>query len=305
MIPFLFRRLLLMLLTLFTVVSLTFLLMRLAPGNPFSADRKIPPSILQELESKYGLSGTIGQQYRSYLKDVIRGDLRISTKYRDWSVNEILSQTLPVSMALGSAAFCLTLLIGISLGSFAALYQGQWQDRSFMFIALLGISIPSYILAPLFILFFGLHLGWLPVAGFGNWDQWILPVFCLALPFSASVARLVRTSLLDVLTQDFIRTARSKGLAESQIIIRHALRVALLPVLSYAGPLAANLLTGSMVVEQIFKIPGMGPFFINSVLNRDLFVVGGIVLVFSLILMSLNLFVDLLYTVLDRRIKLS
>lgn len=305
MTAFILRRLGLMLLTLFAVVSLTFLLMRLAPGNPFSADRKIPESILQELEARYGLSGSFSDQYFSYLKDILQGDLRISTKYRDWSVNEILAQTLPISMSLGFAAFLLALSLGILLGSLAALYQGNWQDRSLMFVALLGISIPSYILAPLFILIFGLHLGWLPVAGFGNLDQFVLPVFCLALPFSASVARLVRTSLLEVLTQDFIRTARSKGLEESKIIIRHALRVALLPILSYAGPLAANLLTGSMVVEQIFKIPGMGPFFISSVLNRDLFVVGGIVLVFSLILMSLNLIVDILYTFLDRRIKLS
>lgn len=302
---FFIRRLGLMILTLWAVISLTFFLMRLAPGNPFSADRKIPDSILRELESRYGLSGNMFEQYLSYLGDVLQGDLRISTKYRDWSVNEILAQTLPISMTIGIGAFFITLSLGILLGSLAALYQGKWQDRSLMLIALLGISIPSYILAPLFILIFGLHLGWLPVAGFGSFDQLLLPLFCLSLPFSASVARLVRTSLLEVLTQDFIRTARAKGLEESKIIIRHALRVALLPVLSYSGPLAANLLTGSMVVEQIFKIPGMGPFFVNSVLNRDLFVVGGIVIVFSLILMTLNLFVDFLYTFLDRRIKLS
>lgn len=305
MFTFILRRLLLAIPVLFAVISLTFLLMRLTPGNPFSADRAIPPAVLKKLEAKYQLNGTLWQQYTGYLADLARGDLRLSTKYLNRSVNEILAQTLPVSITLGSLAFVLSLLSGIVLGSYAAIHHNHWQDRVAMLTALLGISLPSFILAPLFILVFAIYLPIFPVAGWGDIDQIVLPAICLSLPFSATIARLMRTSMLEVLRLDFVRTARAKGLPERVVIYRHALKVAILPVVSYSGPLAASILTGSIVVEQIFKIPGLGPFFINSVLNRDLFMVGGTVLVYSIALILFNIVVDVLYFVLDRRIKLD
>ncbi len=305
MFTFILRRLLLAIPVLFVVISLTFLLMRLTPGNPFSADRAIPPAVLKKLEAKYQLDGTLWQQYTGYLSDLARGDLRLSTKYLNRSVNEILAQTLPVSATLGSLAFVIALGSGVVLGSYAAVHQNGWQDRAAMFTALLGISLPAFILAPLAILLFAIYLPLFPVAGWGDLDQIVLPAICLALPFAATIARLMRTSMLEVLRLDFVRTARAKGLPEHVVIFRHALKVAILPVVSYSGPLAASILTGSIVVEQIFKIPGLGPFFINSVLNRDLFMVGGTVLVYSVALILFNIVVDVLYFVLDRRIKLD
>lgn len=305
MFTFILRRLLLAIPVLFVVISLTFLLMRLTPGNPFSADRAIPPAVLKKLEAKYQLNGTLWQQYTGYLSDLARGDLRLSTKYLNRSVNEILAQTLPVSATLGSLAFVIALGSGVVLGAYAAVHQNAWQDRAAMLTALLGISLPAFILAPLAILFFAIYLPLFPVAGWGDFDQIVLPAICLALPFAATIARLMRTSMLEVLRLDFVRTARAKGLPEHVVIFRHALKVAILPVVSYSGPLAASILTGSIVVEQIFKIPGLGPFFINSVLNRDLFMVGGTVLVYSVALILFNIVVDVLYFVLDRRIKLD
>lgn len=302
---FLIRRVCSVAWVLFIVISLTFLMMRLTPGNPFSADRKIPENILRQLEARYKLDGTLQQQFFSYWKDVCRGDLRMSTKYQNRRVNEILAQTLPVSMTLGLCALALTLTLGILAGVLSALFHGYWLDRAAMMAALLGISIPVYVLAPLLILLAAIQWRWLPVAGWGSLDQLVLPVICLAVPFAAGVARLMRTSMLEVLQQDFVRTARAKGLSTSQVIRHHVLKVALLPIVSYSGPLAANLLTGSIVVEQIFQIPGVGPFFVNSVLNRDLFVVGGVVIVYSLLLITLNLAVDIAYTMLDRRIRLT
>lgn len=305
MFTFILRRLLLAIPVLFVVISLTFLLMRLTPGNPFSADRAIPERILHKLEAKYKLDGTLWQQYSRYMWDIAHGDLRDSTRYFSRSVNEILGQTLPVSATLGGLAFLIALGTGVILGSYAAVHHNQWQDRVAMLTALLGISLPSFILAPLLILLLCMIVPVLPVAGWGSIDQIILPAFCLSLPFSAAIARLMRTSMLEVLRLDFVRTARAKGLPERTVIFRHALKVAILPVVSYCGPLAASILTGSIVVEQIFKIPGLGPFFINSVLNRDLFMVGGTVLVYSITLILFNLIVDVLYFVLDRRIKLT
>jgi ABC-type dipeptide/oligopeptide/nickel transport system permease component len=302
---FFIRRTLLGLVTLFAVISLTFLMMRLMPGGPFDKERKLPPAIEKNLLARYRLDGTLWEQYRGYIADVARGDLRLSTKYRNRSVNEILAQTLPVSMALGATAFVLALGLGITLGSVAAVRRGAWPDHAAMLVAVLSISIPTFVIAPLAILVFAIHWTLLPVAGWGGPRYLVLPAVCLALPYAAYVARLTRNSLLDVLQQDFIRTARAKGLAETQVVVRHALKVALLPVLSFSGPLAANLLTGSLVVEEIFKVPGVGAFFVNGVLNRDLFMVGGAVIVYSMLLIVFNFVVDALYTLLDRRIRLT
>ena len=305
MIPFILRRILFALPVLFLVATLSFLLMRLAPGSPFTKERAIPAAILRQLEVRYNLNGSLPQQYGGYLRDLAHGDLGLSTQYRNRTVNEIIGQTLPVSLTVGAAAFAIALGVGIWAGTYAAVRHNRAGDRAAMTGALLGISLPVFVIAPLAILLFGVGLRWVPVAGWGTPRQLILPALCLGLPFAAAVARLMRTSLLEVLGQDFIRTARAKGQTEGKIVYRHALRVALLPVVSYAGPLAANLLTGSIVIETIFALPGIGPFFVNSVLNKDVFMVGGIVLLYSTLLIFFNLVVDVLYAVLDRRVRIS
>ena len=266
MIAFLLRRALASLFVLFTVATLTFLLVRAMPGSPFSTERALPEATLRQVEAKYDLSGTRFEQLFHYYGHLGRGDLGPSTQYWNRTVNEIVAQSLPVSLTVGAAAF---------------------------------------VLAPLLVLLLGVWLEWLPIVGWGGPQELILPAFCLAAPFAASVARLMRTSLLEVLNQDFVRTARAKGLPEYRVVYGHALKVAILPVLSYAGPLAANLLTGSIVIESLFAIPGIGPFFVNSVLNKDVFMVGGIVLTYSVLLILFNLLVDVAYAALDKRIRLS
>ncbi len=293
-----------MLLVLFCVVSITFFLIRLAPGGPFDRERKIPPQIEKALLAKYQLDGPLWQQYTSYLRDLLRGDLRLSTKYRSRTVNELLAQTLPVTATLGIAAFCIATFGGITLGGWAATRRGTVGETAAMLVSLLAISVPTFVVGPLLILIFSLRLGWLPVGGLSSPGALILPALTLAGPYVAYIARLTRTSMLEVLGQDFVRTARAKGLSEFQVVSKHAAKVAILPVVSFLGPLAANLLTGSIVVETIFNIPGAGGFFVNSIQNRDGFLLGGVVIVYCALLVLLNLVVDLAYTWLDRRIKL-
>ena len=299
----LLRRLRALVLVLFCVVSITFVLIRLSPGGPFDGERKIPPAIEQQLLAKYKLDGSLWEQYSGYLSDLVRGDLRLSTKYRNRSVNEILAQTLPVTLCLGGVAFLLASVGGIWLGTLAAMHRHTWRDYGAMFLALAAISLPAYIVGPLLILVFGLDLRWLPVGGWGNWQELILPAVTLAAPAMAAIARVMRGSMVETLQQDFVRTARAKGLRESAVVYRHALRIAVLPVVSYLGPLAAHLLTGSIIVETIFHIPGAGGFFVNSILNRDGFLLGGMVIVYCVLLVLFNLAVDLTYGLLDRRIR--
>jgi oligopeptide transport system permease protein len=300
------RRLLQAIPVLFIVVSLTFLLCRLAPGNPFANGKSIRPEIMEEINKQYDLNGSVWHQYGQYLWKVVQGDLGISTQYLNRSVNEIIAQTLPISITLGALAYALALFCGIVLGAWAAIRHNQWGDRGLMFIALLGISIPSFVSAPLLVMFFALYpLHILPSYGWGSPDQILLPAFCLSLPFTASIARLTRGSLLEVLKLDFVRTARAKGLPENIVLFRHALKVAILPIIGYSGPAAAGILTGSLVIETLFGIPGIGQFFVNSALNHDPFMTSGVVLVFSLFLILFNLFSDILYFVVDRRVKLE
>ncbi len=305
MLRLIIRRLPALLFVLFCVVTLTFFLIRLAPGGPFDRERKIPPAIEAQLLAKYKLDGTLWEQFTGYIADVTRGDLRLSTKYRNRSVNEILAQTLPVTFTLGAVAFFLATLSGIWLGTFAAVRRDTASDRLAMAAALLGLSIPMFVIGPLLVLVFGLWLLWFPVGGWGWPSQIVLPAITLALPFAAIIARLMRTSLLEVLNQDFVRTARAKGLPNCIVIYRHALRVAILPIVTYLGPLAANLLTGSIVVETIFNIPGAGGFFVHSILNRDGFLLGGVVIVYCALLIIFNLLVDASYALLDRRIRVD
>lgn len=333
MIAFLARRLFALVFVLWAAFTLTFFLIRIKPGGPFDRERKLPASIEKELMKRYKLDGTegrawgtkfarelglneglrigagnlgsLGQQYFSYLGDVVRGDLRLSTKYRDRSVNEILAQTLPVSMLLGGVAFFVAAGAGIWLGCYAATRRDQTADRMAMFGALAAISTPTFVTGPLAILCFALLLPIFPVGGLDTAWSLVLPALILAAPYVAYIARLMRSSMLETLDQDFIRTARAKGLPEREVVYRHALKVAILPVISFLGPLAANLLTGSIVVESVFNIPGMGGFFVNSILNSDSFLLCGVVLIYCALLVVMNLIVDVAYTYLDPRIKLS
>ena len=305
MITFLVRRSIALLVVLFSVVTITFFLIRLSPGGPFDAERKLPPAIEKQLLAKYKLDGPLWQQYVGYLGDLVRGDLRDSTKYRNRSVAEILAQTLPVTMTLGAFAFALAITGGTFLGVAAAAGHGTWKDTLAMLLALAAISLPAFITGPILILIFSFWLHWLPVGGWSSPSAIILPAITLAAPYVAYIARLLRGSMMETLGQDFIRTARAKGLAERFVLYRHALRVAILPVVSFLGPLAAHLLTGSIVVETIFYIPGAGGFFVNSILNRDGFLLGGVVIVYCTMLVFFNLAVDVIYTLLDRRIRLD
>jgi oligopeptide transport system permease protein len=304
MLRFVAKRVLGLIVILFCVITITFFLVRLMPGGPFDRERKLPGHIEKQLLAKYKLDGPLSEQYINYLGDLLHGDLRLSTKYRSRSVNEILADSLPVSGLLGGIAFCAATLGGVFLGSLAAAKQHTWIDRNAMLAALFAISLPPFVIGPLLVLIFAIYIPLLPVGGWGNLQSLILPSITLAAPYTAYIARLTRASMLEVLTQDYIRTARAKGLSENVVIYKHALRVAILPVVSFLGPLAANLLTGSIVVESIFSIPGAGGFFVNSVLNRDGFLLAGVVIVYCTLLVFFNLVVDVLYGFLDRRITL-
>ena len=304
MIRFIAKRLVGLVMILFCVVTITFFLVRLMPGGPFDRERKLPEHIEKELLAKYKLDGPLFEQYFNYLRDLLHGDLRLSTKYRSRSVNEILADSLPVSGLLGAIAFCVATVGGVFLGSLAAAKQQTWIDRTAMLGALFAVSLPSFVIGPILVLVFAIEWPVLPVGGWGNLQSLVLPSITLAAPYTAYIARLTRSSMLEVLTQDYVRTARAKGLSNTAVIYRHALRVAILPVVSFLGPLAANLLTGSIVVESIFSIPGTGGFFVNSVLNRDGFLLAGVVIVYCSLLVLFNLVVDLLYGLLDRRISL-
>ncbi len=305
MLVFVLRRLGALLLVLFCVVTITFLMMRLAPGGPFTRERKIPEHIERELLKRYNLDGPVYQQLGSYLWNLAaHGDLGVSTKYRSRSVNEILAQTLPVSGLLGALAFTIAATAGVWLGTFSAVRRDTALDAGAMFAALFAISVPTFVTGPLAVLLFAVLLPVFPVGGWGTARSLVLPALVLAAPFVAYVARLMRSSMLETLGQDFIRTARAKGLPETRVVYQHALKVAILPVVSFLGPLAANLLTGSLVVESIFNIPGMGGFFVNSILNRDFFLISGVVIIYCTLLVAMNLLVDVAYTLLDRRVKL-
>lgn len=292
-------------LLLLAVACLTFLLMRAAPGGPFDREKQMPEQILRQLEAQYNLDGPVHEQMWNYLLSVARGDLCISTQYRNRTVNELISQTLPVSMTLGATAFLIAVAGGSILGICAAAAHNRPLDYGLMMLALVGVSLPSFILGPLLILVFSFWLGWFPVGGWGEARQLWLPALALSLPYMAYITRLVRVSMLEVLGEDYVRTARAKGVPESRVLFIHAFRNAALPLVSYSGPLAANILTGSLVVETIFSVPGMGPFFVNSVLNRDVFLTGGVTLIYSALLITFNLLVDSAYAWLDRRIRLD
>lgn len=305
MLRFIIRRIIIIVPMLFIVVSLTWMLVRLAPGNFYSGEKKLAPAIENNLREKYGLNKPWHVQYRRVLWNIARFDFGTSLKYEGQTVNQILWRALPVSAALGLSAYLIALLVGITLGTFAALRQNSWVDYGSMAIAMLGISIPNFVLGPLLVLLFSLTLFWFPPA---LWDGFpsrsiVLPALTLSAIYIAYIARLTRSGMLEVLRSDYIRTARAKGLSERQVVTRHALRGGLLPVVSFSGPALAFLVTGTVVVEKIFALPGLGNYFINACLNRDEPLIIGIVAFIAVTVLVFNLLVDISYALIDPRIR--
>lgn len=307
MLAFALRRLLAAIPTLFFVILIAFLMVHAAPGGPFDSERALPPEIEANVAAAYRLDEPLPAQFVRYLGGVVTGDFGPSYRYRDYTVAELIAGALPVSVLLGGLAMILALAFGIAAGCAAALYRGSWFDRGIMTSTMIGISIPVFVVAPLLVLLFAVTLRWLP-AGWSGADgagRLVLPVVALALPQVAYIARLLRASLIDVLGSDFIRTARAAGLPMQAVLFTHALKPAMLPVLSYLGPAVASILTGSVVVEQIFGIPGLGQLFVTSALNRDYTLVLGIVIFYAALIVLMNLLVDLLYGAIDPRIRYS
>ena len=291
--------------TLLVLLTVTFFLMRAAPGGPFDSEKTLPPEIQANLDKKYHLDDPLVKQYGRYLLDLARGDLGPSFQYKDYTVNELVATGFPVSLRLGASAILLAFLIGSTLGIVAALRQNSVIDYAVMATAMTGISIPSFVMAPLLVLVFSVFLKWLPAGGWndGAVQNTVLPIIALALPQIAYVARLMRGSMIEVLRSNAIRTARAKGLPEHIVVLRHAFKPALLPVISYLGPATAAVITGSVVIEQIFGIPGLGRYFVQGALNRDYTLVMGVVVFYGVLIILFNFLVDLLYALLDPKIR--
>jgi len=304
MIRFLLKKIFILFLSLFMVASLTFALMQMIPGDPFTQEKAVPEEILKAMYHHYGLDQPWYVQYYRYMKGLITFDLGPSFKYQGRTVTEIIREGFPVSMTLGFEALILSIFFGIALGSLAALKHLKWQDHITMVIAVLGISIPSFILATFLQYLISMKFDLLPVARWGSFDHSILPALSLAALPTAFIARLTRSNMVEIMQEDYIQTARSKGLNSFQIVIRHALRNALLPVVTYLGPLTTAILTGSFAVEKIFGIPGLGQWFVMSITNRDYTVIMGTTVFYSAILMLCVLLVDILYCLIDPRIQL-
>jgi oligopeptide transport system permease protein len=303
MIPILLKRIFHGLIVLWVVATFTFLLLRLAPGGPFDSERKLPPEVLANLEAKYHLDEPLVQQYARYLGGVARGDFGPSFKYLDRGVTQIISETLPTSALLGGLALVFTILTAFPIGLIAAYYRGSWIDRCCLFVGTLGISLPNFLLGALLIWLVALELGWLQAGRWDDWQSMILPTLTLGAAPAAYLSTLLRSTLIETLGEDFVRTARAKGLKESAVIVKHALAHSLIPALTVMGPLAAALLTGSFVVEYVFAIPGMGRFFITAVTDRDYPLIMGVTLVYTAILVFANFIVDFLYSYVDPRIR--
>ncbi|MGQ7791766.1 oligopeptide ABC transporter permease OppB [Faunimonas sp. B44] len=305
MIAYVLRRMASAVPTLFIIVTLSFFLMRIAPGGPFNLERPLEAKVMENLNRIYNLDKPLWQQYLLYLRNLARGDLGPSFVYRDFSVADLFANGLPVSIQLGASALALALVVGTLLGSIAALKQNSPLDYLVVGVATFGITIPPFVVAPVLSLVFGVMLGWLPAGGWGNGalPNKILPIVTLALPQIAIVARLIRGATIEALRSDHVRTARAYGLPTRVVVVVHALRAAVLPVVSYLGPAAAALLTGSIVVETIFGIPGIGRYFVQAALNRDYTLVMGTVVVVSIFVVVFNLIVDLLYAALDPRVR--
>ena len=303
MLSYALRRLLGAIPTLFILLTLAFVMMRAAPGGPFDADRELPPQVRANLEAKYHLDEPLYQQYGRYIWDIAHFDFGPSFQYRDTSVNDLIASGFPVSLKLGAASLAFALIFGIPLGMLAALRQNRPADYGAMAIAMLGISIPNFVLAPLMILVLAVYNDWLPAGGLGGWQNYVMPVLALGTAMMAYVARLARGSTIEVMRSNYIRTARAKGLSATRVVWVHALPAALTPIVSFLGPAAAGIITDSVVIETIFGIPGLGQFFVQGALNRDYTLVMGVVLFYGILIVAFNLAVDLLYGWLDPRVS--
>ena len=280
-------------------------MMRLAPGSPFSSEKNYPPEVIANIEAKYHLNEPLMVQYGIYLKNLAHGDFGPSFKYKDYTVNQLVAQAFPVSLKLGFSAFILALVFGISAGVIAALKQNKWLDYLIMTFAMTGVVVPSFVVAPLLVLIFSITLKLLPSGGWNNGQfiYMLMPMVALSLSYIASIARIMRSSMIEVLHSNFIRTAKAKGLPMSRIVLKHALRPALLPVISYMGPAFVGIITGSMVIESIFVLPGIGQLFVNGALNRDYSLVLSLTILVGTLTIVFNAIVDILYAVIDPKIR--
>ncbi|PCI86881.1 MAG: peptide ABC transporter permease [Hyphomicrobiales bacterium] len=305
MLKYITNRIFLMFITLFLIITLTFFLMHAIPGGPFTSEKMLAPEIEAALNAKYHLNDPVWLQYLNYLKSVASFDLGPSFKYPGIQVNDMIADGLPVTLKIGSLSLLVVVLIGVPMGILAALKKGHWQDSLVMAFATIGIAIPSYVIATILLFVFALKLGWVPTFGLDEWRGYILPVVALSGFYLSYVARLTRSSMLDVLDQDFMKTAKAKGLSPYKILIHHGLRNALIPIVTVLGPVVANLLTGSFIIEQIFALPGIGRHFVLSISNRDYTTIMGITIFYACFLMLMIFIVDMLYLIIDPRIKLS
>lgn len=307
MLKYIFKRLMAGVLTIIVLITVAFFMMHAMPGSPFtqSEQRDIPPEVLERMIASYGLDRPVFEQYLSYWNSLLHGDLGLSYKQANTSVNDIIETHFPVSARVGAVAVIVSLLIGIPLGLLAAVYRGRAIDMVSMAFATIGISIPVFVISVLLMYLFANVLQWLPSYGLTSWRHYILPVACLSFNPIAYIARQTRSSMLDALEQDYVRTARAKGVSELLVVTKHALKNALTPVITYLGPLVAGLLTGSFVVERLFSVPGIGRYFVQSVSDRDYTMIMGIVIFFGIFVVICNLVSDILLAIVDPRVKLS
>ncbi|NLX61683.1 MAG: ABC transporter permease [Tissierellia bacterium] len=306
MAKYILKRIALAIVTIWAVITITFVLMHSVPGNPFATEnRKIPDNIMENLMKKYGLDKPKGEQYLMYLKNIARFDFGESMKQDSETVNQIIARGFPVSARLGIQAILIALIFGPALGAIAALYQNKAPDYISMIISIIGVSVPSFVLGSFSIQFIASKIDWIPIGGWGEFRHTLLPSIALALMPLAQFARLMRSSMLEVLGQDYIKTAKSKGISRFAVIMKHAIRNAILPIVSILGTTISNLVAGSFVIEKIFGIPGLGQFFTTSVFNRDYTLIMGVTVFYAIVLISMMLLVDIAYTLIDPRIRLT
>lgn len=305
MLKFILKRILEAIPTLLVLITISFFLMRFAPGNPFSSERPLPPQVMENINAKYGLDKPVFEQYTTYLTNILHGDFGPSFKYQDYTVNELVEVALPVSAKVGFFAFIFTIIMGVGVGTIAALRQNTWIDYTIMSTAMLGVVMPSFVLAPALIYFFSIKLGWFPAGGWqgGGLKFMILPIIGMSLLYVATFARITRGSMIETLNSNFIRTARSKGLSYPYIVFKHALKPAMLPVVSYMGPAFVGIITGSVVIETIFGLPGIGKLFVNAAFNRDYSLVMGITILIGFLFIVFNAIVDVLLALIDPKIR--
>lgn len=305
MAKYIIKRTFIAIITIFIVATVTFFIMNMVPGGPFMAEKAISPQAQEALNAKYGLDKPLNQQYFTYMKDLLHGDLGMSVKQRGRTVNQIIATKFPVSARVGGLAILIAVITGIPLGSIAAYKRGTIIDNFIIVFSTFGIAIPSFVTCTILMYFLSLKLGWLPTFGLTSWKNYIMPVIALALYPSAYITRLMRSSMLDVLGQDYMRTAKAKGLTQITAIFKHALRNAILPVVTYLGPLLASALTGSFIVERIFTIPGLGSEFIKAITGRDYPMIMGTTIYLATLMVIMNVFVDIAYKLIDPRINLN